>query len=98
MVPVFIPGVGWVFQPLLPISHGCVYAPTEQPKRFGFRQFAIGVLSSLVLLWLALTHPVEVIGAIAAAVALDALFRLVHEVPRALLRRCVTRKAGSLWV
>ncbi|MCX4871072.1 MULTISPECIES: hypothetical protein [unclassified Streptomyces] len=95
MFPIFIPGAGWVFQPVVPISPGCVYAPVEQPKRFGFRQAALGVLASLVLLWLSLTHPVEVIGAIAAAVALDALVRLVREAPRTLRRRRIA-KTGEL--
>ncbi|MFG3545356.1 hypothetical protein [Streptomyces clavifer] len=97
MLPIFIPGIGWVLQPVLPISPGCVYAPVEQPKRFGFRQATIGVLASLVLLWQFLTHPVEVIGAIAAAVALDALVRLIREAPRALSRRRIAKKWGRPW-
>ncbi|MEV0874804.1 hypothetical protein AB0K64_34180 [Streptomyces sp. NPDC053741] len=60
-------------------------------------QAAIGVLASLVLLWLFLTHPAEVIGAIAAAVALDALVRLIREAPRALSRRRIAKKWGLPW-
>ncbi|MFD9033282.1 hypothetical protein ACFVZW_19335 [Streptomyces sp. NPDC059567] len=96
MFPIFVPGVGWVFQPVVPVSPGCVYAPVEQPKTFGFRQAAIGVLSVLVLLWLWPTHPVEVIGAVAAAAAVEALARLADNLAHRMRRRRI-QKGGWLW-
>ncbi|MFC8511100.1 hypothetical protein ACFU3J_16165 [Streptomyces sp. NPDC057411] len=92
MFPIFVPGVGWVFQPVVPLSPGCVYAPVEQPKTFGFRSAAIGILATLVLLWQSFTHPVEVIGAIAAAICLDVLVRLART-----LRRPPVLKGGAGW-
>ncbi|MGW1513505.1 hypothetical protein [Streptomyces sp. NPDC002394] len=74
-----------------------MYAPVEQPKTFGFRQAALVALSTLVLLWLSITHPVEVIGAIAAAVALDALVRLAHSFSQT-LRRQRLLKGGAGWL
>ncbi|MCX5395385.1 hypothetical protein [Streptomyces sp. NBC_00094] len=97
MFPFYVLGVGWVFQPVVPISPGCVYAPVEQPKTFGFRLATIGSLALLVLVWLSLTHPVEVIGAILAAVALEAVLRLGHGISRTLRRRRNAKKGGWPW-
>ncbi|MGW3377399.1 hypothetical protein [Streptomyces hydrogenans] len=97
MFPFYIPGVGWVFQPAVPVSPGCVYAPVDQPKMFGFRLAAAGALALLFLLWLSLNHPVEVIGAILAAVALEAVLRLAHDISHRLLRRRNEKKGGWVW-
>ncbi|MFC9595743.1 hypothetical protein ACFTUC_38850 [Streptomyces sp. NPDC056944] len=94
MFPLYAPGVGWVFQPALPVSPGCVYAPVEQPKAFGFRLATLGGLALLALVWLSFTHPVEVIGAILAAVSLEAVLRLGHDVSRTLRHWRKAKKGG----
>ncbi|MFE6189269.1 hypothetical protein ACFQ6U_33080 [Streptomyces sp. NPDC056465] len=75
MIPIFIAGVGWVFQPAFQFDPGCVYSP-GRPKRFGFGRSAAGALSVLVLLWLCLDHPVEVIAAFGAALSVEVLTHL----------------------
>ncbi|WP_147964190.1 hypothetical protein OG265_36785 (plasmid) [Streptomyces sp. NBC_01208] len=85
MFPIFIAGVGWVFQPAFRFDPGCVYSP-GQPKRFGFGRSAAGVLSALLLLWLCLDHPVEVIAAVGAALAVEVLTRLFKAASRSYRR------------
>ncbi|GAA2704805.1 hypothetical protein GCM10010310_79170 [Streptomyces violaceolatus] len=81
MFPIYIPGVGWVFQPVLPLATGCVYTPS-QPKRFGFRRLSVGVLSAVVLIWLWTDHPVEVVAAVIAAAAVETLVSLSERLSR----------------
>ncbi|MEV7060833.1 hypothetical protein AB0N95_35935 [Streptomyces microflavus] len=85
MIPIFIAGVGWVFQPAFQFNPGCVYAP-GRPKRFGFGRPAAGALSVFLLLWLCLDHPVEVVAAVGAALAIEVLARLLKVIFRSFRR------------
>ncbi|MFD3572233.1 hypothetical protein [Streptomyces sp. NPDC058667] len=95
MIPIYIRGLGWVFKPLTPVTPGCVYpsSPTPRPGSFGFGKAALAALAVLVLGYLSIAHPVEVIGAIAAAIAIEALADdLTHA-----LRRRHAKKGGQPW-
>ncbi|MFD9051751.1 hypothetical protein [Streptomyces zaomyceticus] len=93
MIPLYIPGYGWVFQPLVPITPGCVH-PTPRPRSFGFGKAALAALAALVLGYLSIAHPIEVIGAIAAAIAIEAL---ADDLKRALRRWRTATKGGQPW-
>ncbi|MFE3126310.1 hypothetical protein ACFXHD_23140 [Streptomyces hydrogenans] len=96
MLPIYIPGYGWVFQPLVPLTPGCVYptGTSQKPGSFGFGKVTVAILAALLLGYLSVAHPIEVIGAIAAAIAIEALADdLVH----ALRRRRVVKKGGWPW-
>ncbi|MFJ9149140.1 hypothetical protein ACIRP7_13925 [Streptomyces sp. NPDC102270] len=89
----YVPGVGWVFQLLYPLASGCVYAPGESRKTFGFGRTPVAGLSALVLLWLWLDHPAEVVAAVVAAAAVEALVGLNED-----LRRALSRRRGTAWL
>ncbi|WP_405533701.1 hypothetical protein OG592_42805 (plasmid) [Streptomyces avidinii] len=69
------PGGGWVLQPTTPVLQGCVIT-AGTPRGFGFtnsvRAFTAAA-AVLALLWLyAFGHAIEVIGAVLAAVLIEA--------------------------
>ncbi|MGW7017298.1 hypothetical protein ACWGBJ_42945 [Streptomyces sp. NPDC054951] len=106
----FVPGVGWVLQPV-PVSPGCVIAP-EVPQGFGFRRFlhemrrtlsVVGVLhvvagvlttGGLVWMWLA-GHEVETVGAVLAGIAVGMTAAVYGDIKRVLQRRRARRVFGA---
>ncbi|MEU2543842.1 hypothetical protein ABZ618_00050 [Streptomyces roseolus] len=96
MIPIYIPGYGWVLQPLVPATPGCVYptSASPRPSSFGFGKVALAILATLVLGYLSVAHPIEVIGAIAAAIAIEAL---ADDLTHALHRWRAAMKGGWPW-
>jgi hypothetical protein len=93
--PIYLPGFGWIFQPAYPTPSGCVYVPREPRKSFGFRRIPVAGLSVLVLLWIWLDHPVEVVAAVVAAAAVEILAHLNEDLHRALSARRDRRGGGT---
>ncbi|KOV67983.1 hypothetical protein ADL01_23555 [Streptomyces sp. NRRL WC-3618] len=106
----FVPGTGWVLQPV-PVSPGCVVGP-DVPQRFGFRRTlhwvrrllrtagafhtgaAVLTAGGLVWMWLA-GHEVEVLGAVLAGIAVGAFLSAYEDLKRAVRRRRARRLFGS---
>jgi hypothetical protein len=76
------------------MSPGCVYPtnPATRTGSFGFGKAALAVLAALVLGYLSVAHPIEVIGAIAAAIAIEAL---ADDLTHVLRRRRIAKKGGG---
>ncbi|MFI7876014.1 hypothetical protein [Streptomyces salinarius] len=98
MFPIFVPGVGWIFQPAFPAASGCVYTPVK-PKSFGLRSTVFGAASFVALLWLWLAgHPVEVMGAVVAAVAVEALVRISERLTQGFHGRRILIGGRTTWL
>lgn len=102
----YVPGTGWVLQPV-PVSSGCVITP-EVPQGFGFRQALrrflarpLGVLavvtslSGLVWMWVD-GHGIEVLLAVLAAVPI-AVLDATYEDIKAAIRKQRGRKSHGVW-
>lgn len=84
-------GGGWVLQPTVPALQGCVIT-AGTPRGFGFTnsvRAVIAVISVLAMVWLcAYGHTIEVVGAVLAAVLIEAttdpLKQAVHILRKAL--------------
>lgn len=98
MFPYFVPGIGWIVQPSVPAASGCVYTPVK-PKSFGIRSTIFGTASFVALLWLWLAgHPVEVMGAVVAVVAVETLVRISERLTQGLRGRPVITGGGTAWL
>jgi hypothetical protein len=72
----YVPGSGWILQPLFPAASGCIVPSNTPRRRFGFRglQVAGGLLALFGLGWLAAAgFWVEVATEVLVAVAVGAL-------------------------